>query len=211
MTNKVSTQKESLTDVSDSATLKKIRQLRGLSRQDASKLLNCSISTIKRREHPKCHISQKEIDTFLNAYGVTRSDFVNLKLNQPVQIENLRPTRPFKIIEHNQLRRSYKKIITDEVSTLIHLRKRLGITKHEACKMCGFNRSAIGSIENGRITLNKKKIEHIVNSYGFKLSEYYSLLNSRIDRINTENICIRKIQMMSDQKLETLMHLMNGL
>lgn len=202
---------ESLEPISDSSILKKVRQLRGLSRHDASKLLNCSISTIKRREQPKCRISQREIDTFLNAYGVTKSDFMNLKLNQPVHIENLRPTRPFKIIEHNKLRRSYKKIITDEVSALIHLRKRLGVTKHEACKLCGFNRSAIGAIENGRITLNKKKIEHIVKSYGFKLSDYYSLINSQIDRIQAENLCIKKIQMMPDHKLETLTHLINGL
>lgn len=208
---KVQTKNDQSNLTSDGPYIKRIRQLRGLSIKEASQLLGCSVSTIKRRESKKSNLSKKEIETFLQAYGTDYSQYVNLKLGKNVSIENLNPVRLKKIIEHKHLRRSYKKIISKEVEVLAILRKRLGISIQKACKLCGYNRSSIGAIENGRINLTENRVKHIVTSYGYKMKDYNNILTSKIDRIEIENLCVKKIQRLSDKKIETLSHLINNL
>lgn len=196
---------------SDGPYLKQVRRLRGISIKEAAKLLGCSVSTIKRRESKKSNLSKSEVETFLLAYGTEYTQYLSLKLGKKVSIENLNPTRKLKIIEHHHLRRSYQKIISKEVEALIILRKRLGVSLQEACKLCGYSRSSVGAIENGRINLTEKRIKHIVASYGYKMKDFSNILTSKIDRIKIETQCVEKIQKLSDKKIETLSHLINNL
>ncbi len=193
--------------ISDATAISKLRKLKQITQAEAGLLLNCSISTIKRREHKDCNLTVDEIDNFLKAYGYTRSDLINIKLSRPVTVRNHKLQKT-KIIEHKSLRRSYKKIITKEVLALIELRKRAGTSIKDACEKCNYNRSTIGAIENGRITLTEKRIKHIVASYGFRMKDFNSILKSDLDRLGIIDECFQKLRRLTDEKLSIVVNLL---
>jgi hypothetical protein len=46
------------------------------------------------------------------------------------------------------------------------------LTQDQASAVCGYSRTSIGHIENGRITLDQNRIEHIIASYGCAPKEF---------------------------------------
>ncbi len=196
--------------IPDSLAVKEMRRMRQLTMKEAALLINASVATIKRKENKSYTLKKGELDNFMEAYGFSKSDLLDIKLSKNIKLEDLKCPTKVKIIEVNRLRRSYKKIISKEVEAITQLRKRRGINIKEACTLCNYDRCAIGSIENGRITLTDTKIKHIVSSYGFKMKSFLAIINSQIDRFEIENNCITNIKNLTDEKLMTLQSLLKN-
>ncbi|MBC7713972.1 MAG: helix-turn-helix domain-containing protein [Rhizobacter sp.] len=80
--------------------------------------------------------------------------------------------KTIKKVLRNLDRRSYQKIVTKEVKALRALRSLKKNSQDEASKLCGYSRPTFGHIENGRITVNADRINHIIMSFGFKMQEF---------------------------------------
>ncbi|MCK5884161.1 MAG: helix-turn-helix transcriptional regulator, partial [Bacteriovoracaceae bacterium] len=102
----------------------------------------------------------------------------------------------------NQDRRSYQKIITKECKVLKSLRKEREISQDKASALCGYSRPAIGHIENGRIELDRERIEHIVQSYGFEMGRFIEALKMDEQRDEVVELCLERIKELNGSKLE---------
>ena len=192
-----------LEPISDNLVIKKMRLIRGMTRNEAALIFSYSRSSIERIENGRSQLTKDKIQKFVEGYGFKMQEFINLKLGKSsdtIVPEN--PVKRIKIIEHNELRRSYKKIITNEVIALKRLRKRQNLSQYEASSKCGWWRGAIGHIEHGRIELYESKIKHIVQSYGCAMKDFYSLLSNGIEQEKLECSCINLIKKFDPNQLK---------
>lgn len=188
--------------ISDAVAIKKMRLLRKMKRKEAALLFSYSRSSIEKVENGRGKLTPDRVRRFVEAYGFTWNQFLDLKLGK--QLDGFQsPVVPKKIriIEHVELRRSYKKIVTDEVRALRVFRKRKEISQYKASEICGWSSPTIGHIEQGRIELTENRIKHILNAYGFTLKEFYESVRSGIKREEVEEECIKLIQRLDDNRL----------
>lgn len=190
------------TVVSDHVAIKKMRMIRKLTRKEAALIFSYSRSSIEKVENGRGKLTPERVRRFVEGYGFTWNQFMDLKLGRlsevaPVQIE----PKKVRIIEHVEMRRSYKKVITKEVRTLTIFRKRKGITQYEASRLCGWCSAAIGHIEQGRIELTEDRIKHIVTVYGRTMKDFYESVRSEIMRDDVEEECAKLIARLDDTRL----------
>ena len=190
------------TVISDHVAIKKMRMIRKLTRKESALIFSYSRSSIEKIENGRGKLTPERVRRFVEGYGFTQNQFMDLKLGRlgevaPVQIE---PKR-VRIIEHVEMRRSYKKIITKEVRTLVIFRKRKGVTQYEASRICGWCSPTVGHIEQGRIELTEERIKHIVTVYGRTMKDFYEAVRSNIMRDEVEAECARLIQGLDDNRL----------
>lgn len=190
------------TVVSDHVAIKKMRLIRGMNRNEAALIFSYSRSSIEKVENGRGKLTPDRVRRFVEGYGFTWNQFMDLKLGKQTDALPAPPeTKKVRIIEHVELRRSYKKIITKEVRTLRIFRKRKGITQSEASKLCGWFTTTIGHIEQGRIELPENRIKQIVTAYGFTMKAFYESLRSDIMREEIEAECAKLIQRLDDNRL----------
>ena len=113
-----------------------------------------------------------------------------------------------RVVENNNLRRSYKKLITKDCETLRVLRLLKGLTQDEASSICGYSRPTIGHIENGRIELSLERIKQIVKAYGFKMKDFDHHRASESFVTDIQEECIQFIKKLSEEKLKTVQSLL---
>ena len=188
--------------ISDHVTIKKMRLIRKLTRKEAALVFSYSRSSIEKVENGRGKLTPERVRRFVEGYGFTQNQFMDLKLGRlgevaPAQIE----PKKIRIIEHVEMRRSYKKIVTKEVRTLAIFRKRKGVTQYEASELCGWCKPTVGHIEQGRIELTEERIKHIVTAYGCTMKEFYEAVRSEIMRDEVEAECARLIQRLDDNRL----------
>ncbi len=190
--------------VKTALAIKKLREIKGLNRKAASVLLEIGHKSIERIENCRAPLNEERIVKYVSRYGFTMDDF-NLCLNGHVtQVrDKYSPEKP-KVIENNILRRSYKRIVTKEVKTLQVLRRLKRLTQHKASVYCGYHRSAIGHIENGRIELTPKKVKHIVESFGYTMADFEYHFKSDQFITDIQENCINIIRALSEEKLKAV-------
>ena len=154
-------------DITDSITLRKLREIRGLSRKDAGVLLNIGYKSVERFENGRGNLNRTRIETIVGVYGLTYGDFLLCREGKGERIQNRFCHKKEKVIDNNRSCRSYKKVITKEVQVLQTLRKLKGLSQYKASFVCGYNRTSIGHVENGRVELSEARIAHIIKAYGF--------------------------------------------
>ncbi|MBT7608336.1 MAG: helix-turn-helix transcriptional regulator [Bacteriovoracaceae bacterium] len=71
-----------------------------------------------------------------------------------------------------RLKRCDKKIILSDQLALRELRLELDLTLEEAGKKLGLSAKGIGAIENGRVSLARKRITEIITSYGLDYLDF---------------------------------------
>lgn len=188
--------------ISDAVAIKKMRLLRKMSRKEAALVFSYSRSSIEKVENGRGKLTPDRVRRFVEGYGFTWNQFLDLKLGkQPDGFQPAVAPKKIRIIEHVELRRSYKKIVTDEVRALRMFRKRKGISQYEASEICGWCSATIGHIEQGRIELTEERIKHILNAYSFTLKEFYESVRSGIKREEIEEECVKLIQRLDDNRL----------
>jgi transcriptional regulator with XRE-family HTH domain len=184
--------------------LRKMRELRGLSRKDVAPLVGVSFKQIEQVENGRVELTKKRISQYCIAYGFSQEQFLNICEGKIATVKSQICDKKVRIIEHNDLRRSYKKIVTKEAQALRALRRIKGLSQDKASYICGYSRCTIGHIENGRIDIPNSRIRHIVESYGFCMKDYEYHLKSDTFVTDIQDDCINIIKKLSEEKLKAV-------
>ena len=188
----------------DAITLRKSRELKGLNRKEAGALLGVSFKAIEKFENGRTTLNRTRIDNIISAYGLSYDDFCLCRDGKMEQLKSKYGQKEPKIIESKSLRRSYKKIITKEVIVLKALRNLRSLSQAKASFLCGYHRTAIGCIENGRVELSRKRIRHIVESYGFAMGDFEYHMKSKKLITDIQSECIAIIRALPEEKLNVV-------
>ena len=184
--------------------IRKLREIKGLDRKEASVLLEVGHKTIESFENGRSPLTKEKLTKYIARYGFTTEDF-ELCLNGKVsQVREKYLPKKIKVIDNNSLRRSYKRLIGKEAETLKVLRRLKGYSQYKASAFCGFHKSAIGHIENGRIELSEQKIIHILDSYGFTMYDFEYHMKSEKFVTDIQDECMSIIKGLSEEKLKAV-------
>ena len=184
--------------------LKKMREMKGLSRKDAAPLVGVTSKLIEQLENGRVELTKQKIAQYCSAYEFSQNQYSDICEGKIGKVEKEICKVRIKVIEQNNLRRSYKKIITKKANTLKVLRRLKGLTQYQASAYCGYHKSAIGHIENGRIELSHQRICHIVESYGLTMKDFEYHLKSDQFITDIQDNCINIIQGLSEEKLKAV-------
>ena len=201
----LSTQKN-IINLSNAKALRRAREMLKLTRNDLAKRLNCSYKLVEKYENGRTNLDESRLKCILEVLNLSVDEFKKIKRGK-----NIFSARREKIIVSNQQRRSYRRVITKEVKALKTMRLMKKITQDQASAVCGYSRPSIGHIENGRIELDKERIDHIVKSYGFSLDEYHKLLNESVPRDEIIRECDDILMRLGDEKLSLAYNLIKNL
>ena len=188
----------------DAIALRKLREIRGLNRKEAGILLGVGHKTVERFENGRTILRRSRIEQTVRAYDLTYEDFLLCREGKSEQIKKKFGHTKEKVIDNNKRRRFYKKIITKEVQVLQALRKLKDLSQNKASVVCGYNRTAIGYIENGRVELHRTKIAHIVNSYGFTTEDFERHMKSEVLVTDIQDECISIIKGLCEKNLKAV-------
>jgi transcriptional regulator with XRE-family HTH domain len=190
--------------------LKAIRLKLSLTQKEASKKLSIGHKALEAIENGRVALSRERIEEMMTSYGLTFLDYTRQK--KVIKREGFKKTQrvTIKTVLTNKDRRSYQKIITKEAKTLRSMRRIKGLTQYEASRLCGYSKASIGHIENGRIEITKERVQHITTSYGYKYSDYEENLNKKELRDVVIDMCIEKIGLLNDDKLEVFKGLLSN-
>jgi transcriptional regulator with XRE-family HTH domain len=191
---------------SDVKVIRRARELSKVSRNQLGQLLGISNKAIEKIENGRMRLSASRITEILEALNLKQSDLIRIKKGKDL----LKPKRKL-IVTSNNLRRSYKKLITKECRVLKSMRKQKGFSQDHASHLCGYSRPSIGHIENGRIELSKERIIHILKSYGYKYQEFESNFEKKELRDQVIDSCFEKINKLDDTMLDIVKNLLGSL
>lgn len=182
--------------------LKKIRELKLMSRSQAAILMGTTHKNIEKMENGRCDMTHKRVQSYLTAYNISQQEF-ELCLDGKIHlIEEKYASHKPKVIEHKALRRSYQKIITKDVKILIGMRRLKGYSQSKASHVCGYSRSSMGHIESGRIELRQNRIAHIVKSYGFTMEDFNKQKSSDFFIKDTQDECVNILKKLNPDSLK---------
>ena len=188
----------------DAITLRKLREIRGLSRKEAAVLLGMNFKSVERFENGRSTVSKDRIDKAISAYGFTSEDFLLCREGKSEQIEKRFCHKKKKPYDYKKGRRFYTKVITKEVKVLRLLRQQTRLSQRRASTACGYHEAAIGGIENGRVELSMERISHIVESYGFTMEDFDFHMNAEILVTEVQDECISIIRGLSEKNLKAV-------
>ena len=147
--------------------LRELRLEKGWSLAQAAEPLGIKSKAMGHIENGRVGLTEARLRQILDLWGLNYFDFVRARKMVKDGIRN-KPRRVFvRTVLTNKDRRSYQKIITKEVRVLKVLRQMKKLSQARASSVCGYSRPTIGHIEQGRIELDRERIEHIVRAYGF--------------------------------------------
>ncbi len=189
--------------------LRKMREMKGLSRKDAAPLVGVTFKLIEQLENGRVELTKHKIAQYCLAYGFTQNQYRDICDGKIGKVQKEICKVRTKVIEQNNLRRSYKKIITKEAKILQVLRRLKNLSQYDASLLCDYSKTAIGHIENGRIELPKSRIFHIVNSYGFTMEEFDYHMKSDVFVTDMQDECIKIIKALGEEKLKAVYPLLS--
>jgi len=193
-------------NLSHAKALKRARELMKVTRVEMARRLNLSLEAIKKYEKGGSVLDEKKIQKYLKALYLTDEDYQKIKRGKGIS-----RNRKKKTVFTNQERRSYQRIITKEVRVLKILRQMKNLSQDQASSVCGYSRPSIGHIENGRITLDQNRIEHIVECYNHPMSEFYRLMREEIIRDELLSEALESMKMLPEEKLKIVSTLLKTL
>ncbi|WP_158536852.1 MULTISPECIES: helix-turn-helix transcriptional regulator [Halobacteriovorax] len=192
----------------EALALKKLRGIKGVNRREAGVLLGVSFKTIEKFENGRTALTRSKIDEILSGYGFSYDDFNNCCNGKSDKVKAKFVTIP-KVIENKKLRRSYKRVITKEAQVLKAIRKLKGLSQYKASFLCGYHKTAIGHIENGRVEIPKSRIQHILEAYGFTMDDFDYHMKSEVFVTEIQDDCISIIRSLGEDKLKAVYPLLS--
>lgn len=185
-------------------TLRRIREAKNISRKDFAKKLNVTTKAIEKYENGRDNLSEARLLKILSALELTPEEFEKIRLSRKIP----KGTKREKKVLSNSDRRSYQKKITKECQVLRSMRRMKGISQDKASKLCGYSRATIGHIENGRIELDAKRINLIIESYGYLIKDFQNYMEKEGLRDNIIDDCVKSIMQLDDTKLTLIKNLL---
>ena len=192
----------------DATTLRKLREIRGLSRKDVGVLLGVSHKSVEKFENGRTVITRTRIEQTVRAYDLTYEDFLLCRGGKSEQIKKRFGHKKEKVSYSKKNRRFDKKIITKEVQVLQVLRRLKDLNQYEASLICGYYKGTIGQIEHGRVELYRTKISHIVKSYGFTMEDFERHMKSEVLVTDIQDECISIIKGLCEKNLKAVQPLL---
>lgn len=186
--------------------LRRARELRKLSRKELASRLDVLVSAVEKIERGVDILSKERINRILEAMEITAQQFQKVKRGKTL---NTRADRK-KVVLSNSDRRSYRKEITKECQVLRSMRRIKGLSQDQASFLCGYARATIGHIENGRIELDRERINHIVEAYGYNYSDFVENMGKAQLRDDVVDQCLEIIKKLDDSKLEIVKNLLGS-
>jgi transcriptional regulator with XRE-family HTH domain len=193
---------------SNAKALRRAREIMKLTRNELALRLNISTKAIEKYENGRAILDDDKINFLLAGLELNREQFYKIKKGKGFKKRGLGLNRT---VHTNHDRRSYRKIITRECEVLRSMRRIKKLSQDQASSLCGYPRSTIGHIENGRIELTIERIKHIVESYGYQFHEYEVNFNRGELRDQIIDECCKKIELLDDSKLEIVKNLLRSL
>ncbi len=193
----------------ETLALRKMREFLHLDRKSAGILIEKSYKQLEKIENGYVEVTPQLINHFVTNYGFSIKNFELLVAGKVEQVKkSLCPTKK-KVIENNLSRRSYNKMITKEARVLQVLRRLQGLTQYRASYLCGYSKTAIGHIENGRIEIPHSRIKHVIESYGFTIKDFEYHMKSEKFVTDIQDDCITIIKGLSEEKLKAVYPLLS--
>ena len=191
-------------NLSNGKALRRAREHLRITREDFARRLGLSPKSIEKYENGRANLDENKIASILLALGIGQDQFLRVKKGRSL----FPPKKRERLVVENVQRRSYRKLITKEIKVLRILRKMRGLSQDQASSVCGYSRPSIGHIENGRIELDRERINHIVSSYGFALVEFYRMMSEDVLRDEILEKCFAKMSSLSEEKLKVIQSLL---
>lgn len=186
----------------EALVLRKLREIKGVSRQEASILLGITFKTVEKMENGRTIVNENLISRYLSAYGFSRVEFSQC-LNGETHLVAAKYHKPaLSIIK--KIRRFNQRNITKEVKAIISLRKMKGIDQVKASILCGYRYQLISHIENGRVDLTQGRLSHMIQSYGFTMAEYERIKSSDFIYSDIQSECLNLIKVLNPEALASL-------
>ncbi|PIP96823.1 MAG: hypothetical protein COW00_10540 [Bdellovibrio sp. CG12_big_fil_rev_8_21_14_0_65_39_13] len=192
-------------NLSHAKALRRARELLKVTRSELGQKLNLSPKAIEKYESGRAILDEEKLTKILNALGLKQEVFEKVRRGKSL-LKGRKPKTVFKNVQ----RRSYQKVITKEVRVLRILREMKNLSQDQASSICGYSRPSIGHIENGRITLDQSRIEHIVKSYGYPMSEFDRLMREEIIRDEILSVAFETMKRLSEEKLKIVSSLLQS-
>ena len=203
-------QQKIMTD--DTIAIRKLREIRRLTRAQAGIRMTLSSKQIEAIENGRVQLTEARIDDFCAAYSVSRTTYELIKSGKASGLPDAKANEPkLKIIEHKNLRRNYKKLIDRRVRAIISLRHLSGLSQNNASYKCGYARCQFGQVENGRIEISEKRIRHIVSRLGFTMDDYQRELAGEKTSYEMREECEVILKGLSIEQLQTIHPLLKSL
>ncbi len=186
----------------DAFTLRKLREIRDLSRKEVAVLLGIGHKSVEKFENGRTILNKSRIEQTVRAYGFTYEDFLLCREGKSKQIQQRFCHKRKKAIKRRD--RFLKKVITKEARVLQMLRKLKNFSQYKASLVCGYHKGAIGYIENGRIQLPQSRIQYIVQSYGFTMKDFERHMKADVLVTEIQDECISIIRGLPEKNLKAV-------
>ena len=190
---------------------KKMRLLKKLTRQQAGLLFDFSWKNIERLENGRGAITVEKFKEFQEKYGYSDSEIEDLRSGKIQASIDANSIRKKGLSNNRPDRRFCHRRVTRECKVLKELRLLKNINQYEASKLCGLGINTIGFIENGRVALTDKKIQHIVLTYGYSMEYFNQLLKVSPLRHEMIEECKIIIEKMDENKLRIIMPMLQSM
>lgn len=190
--------------------LRELRIAKGWSLAQAAGPLGIKSKGLGHIENGRVGLTDERVREILEKWSLTYFDFIRAKKMVKDGIRN-KPRRVMvRTVLTNKDRRSYQKIITKEVRVLKVLRQMKKLSQAKASSLCGYSRPTIGHIEQGRIELDRERIEHIVRAYRFEMREFDQMMGEDVFRDELLTKCVQRIESLSPEKLRLINSLLEA-
>ena len=191
--------------------VKAARLAKGLSREEAGKLLGWKAVSFEQIENGRCNFSTERLQKILAALGYSQEEFSRIKHDPNLVVAEACETGKSDKSVTRKPRRNYYKIVTKEVRVIRVLRQRKRISQHEASRLCGYVPGGFGHIEVGRIELSKARIEHILRSLSYEWRDFELLMNAPLLRDEVILEATVALQKLNDQALASALSVIKAL
>lgn len=175
-TNEVNCDKKTISDAA--VTLKKMRDLKGLTRKQAGIIFNVTNKTIEKLENGRGKVDEQRLVTFAQGYGFNLEDLMKIRTGQ-FDTDLTLKNRPKK--EKDPLRRDRRFCtpnVTKECKVLRQLREKKNISQYQLSLMCGWGKRRIGFYECGRKNLDESLINKIISTLGYTMEDFKAQMNA---------------------------------
>lgn len=190
--------------------LRRMRILRGIHREQAAEVIRRSTKRIEQFENDRRSLSIEQKKLLVRRYRYTWEEYLRL-LKTPDELPDLPSRSTFKSKALPRTAgRKYQKQISKESRVLKIIREIHGWTQPQAAAKCGWSRSCIDHIENGRVEITEEKISLILSSYGHKRHLFDELMEAPFLRDEVVRECVEILKKLENNNLRAVKALLDN-
>lgn len=194
----------------DVEIIRRMRIFRKITREDAAKAIDRSVKVLERFENGRQEFSIERKKKLIRRYRFTWEEFLQFSDGKSA-LPDLEPRSIFESKAAPRIQgRKYQKQITKVSRVLKILRKVQGWTQPQAAEKCGWSRSCVDHLENGRVDIGEEKVAHILRSYSCTRDLFDELLEAPMLRDEVVEDCLGILTKLDNDKLRAVKALLDN-